>query len=114
MRAGRSTPRRRQRHGLQLHRREVRRVPREETVTMRRSARRLAVGGELLALAAAAFASAGPRTAAAEERVADRFGWVRFVTQQRVYLDRGSADGLVLHHDVSLFRGPVQVSSCHI
>ena len=66
-------------------------------------------------LAAALFAAGGqPAAAAAQERVSDRIGHVRFVTEKRVYLDKGAADGLARQQTVSLLRGAAKVASCEI
>ena len=79
---------------------------------MTRPARRFTVGAKALALAAALFTSAG--AAGAQKGAPERTGWVRYVTQKRVYLDRGAADGLAIQQTVSLLRGAAKVASCQI
>jgi len=79
-----------------------------------RSRRRFAVGADALALAAALLASRGHPAAGAQEAAAEHTGRVRFVTQKRVYLDRGAADGLELRQTVTLFRRTPKVATCHI
>jgi hypothetical protein len=59
----------------------------------------------------AAFAS---RSAAPKLTSRARQGHVEFVTQHRVYLDRGGADGLGLHQAVQLLRNGRPVGRCTI
>jgi hypothetical protein len=82
---------------------------------VRRSARRFfTIGARALALAAALFASVGQRAAQAQEDGPERIGWVRYVTEKRVYLDRGAADGLAIQQNVRLRRGAAKFASCQI
>jgi len=79
-----------------------------------RPARRFTVGARALALAAAMSASIGQRTAEAQEGGPERIGWVRYVTEKRVYLDRGAADGLAIQQNVRLRRGAAKFATCQI
>jgi hypothetical protein len=79
-----------------------------------RSARRFTIGAKALALAAAMFTSVGQRSAAAQEDGPEPTGWVRYVTEKRVYLDRGAADGLAIRQNVRLRRGAAKFASCQI
>src|SRR6185436_9030681 len=54
------------------------------------------------------------RPAQAQEDGPEPIGWVRYVTEKRVYLDRGAADGLAMQQIVRLRRGAAKFASCQI
>ena len=75
---------------------------------MRRRARRCVVGACASALAVAMCASVASQAAVQSgsgDGKVERPGRVRFITQQRAYLDRGAADGLAPRQSVGLLRG---------
>ena len=81
---------------------------------MTRAARRFGAGADALALAAAIFASVAQPAAAAQQGASQRIGRVRFVTEKRIYLDKGAADGLARQQNVTLLRGTARIATCEI
>jgi len=88
---------------------------------VRRRARPFVVGACASALAVAMCASVASQAAVQSgngdgkvESKVERPGRVRFITQQRAYLDRGAADGLAPRQNVGLLRGNAKVATCQI
>ena len=85
-----------------------------EDAAVTRPGRHLAVRPIAFALVVAMLAGVGQPAARAQNGDAQRAGRVRFVTQKRVYLDRGAADGLTGRQTVELFRAGAKAASCQI
>ena len=81
---------------------------------MRRAGCRFVAGADAIALAAVILASVGQPAAAAQQGASEPIGRVRFVTEKRIYLDKGAADGLVRQQNVTLLRAAAKVASCEI